>query len=78
MGSETLVVDRIASPAKKRKALNSASVALRAGTQVSGSASIVLAYFHRLFNGIREMLGNPSVAFLAVGTRRVITLYNRG
>ncbi len=34
MGSELLALDRIARPAKKLKALNSAGVALRAGTQV--------------------------------------------
>jgi len=33
MGSEVLALDRIASPAKKLKGLNSAGVALRAGTQ---------------------------------------------
>jgi hypothetical protein len=33
MGSEAFVLDRIASPTMKPKALNSASVALRAGTQ---------------------------------------------
>ena len=33
MGSELLALDRIARPAKKLKALNSAGVALRAGTQ---------------------------------------------
>ncbi len=32
MGSELLALDRIARPAKKLKALNSAGVALRAGT----------------------------------------------
>ncbi len=33
MGSEALVLDRNTSPTEKPKALNSASVALRAGTQ---------------------------------------------
>ncbi len=35
-GSEVLALDRIASPAKKLKALNSAGVALRDGTQEAG------------------------------------------
>ena len=41
MESETLVLDRITSPTKKPKALNSAGVALRAGTQASASAHSV-------------------------------------
>jgi len=36
MGSEVLALDRIACPAEKPKALNSASVALRAGTRPGG------------------------------------------
>ena len=39
MESETLALDRIASPTKNSKALNSASVALRAGTQDGHSAA---------------------------------------
>ena len=38
-GSEVLALDRIASLAKKLKALNSASVALRAGTQAASRVS---------------------------------------